>query len=140
MGTERDVVADFYTAIDQHDWNTLASTLADNVVRVGMQGNEEDTCRGKERYLQYVDEVIGKFEYHDMKIIRIFYSSDRRLASAETVETLQAPGCERTSLHCLKAIELNDEGLITKFDLFWKTPSVLPPTWITVDAIEADRT
>jgi hypothetical protein len=130
-----DVVRDFYVALNDHDWERLAATMADDVVRIGFN-QQDDTCRGKERYMEFVKAVIGRFEFHEMKILNIFYSADRRRAAAETVETIQPPGGEKTVLHCLKWIEINEQGLITSFNFFQKAPSNAPPDWIKVGAIE----
>ena len=49
-----DVIARFWKGIDSHDWDLVASTLADDFVRIGMRDDEADTCRGKARYLDFV--------------------------------------------------------------------------------------
>ena len=132
-----DVVREFYTALHDHDWERLAATMTDDVVRIGMQDTEADTCRGKARYLEFVQSVIGRFDHHTMKIVQVFYSADGLHASAETIEEIRPPGGEMTTFHCLKAIEINEAGLITSFNLFQKAPAVPPPPWITVAAIES---
>ena len=130
-----DVVTRFWTALDQHDWPALKATLAADFVRIGMRDNEEDTCRGRENYLQFVTGVIGKFDHHDLRTLRIYYAADGHLAISETVETIQPPGQERLSMRFVNVHEIDDAGLIRKLDIFWKTPPELPPDWITVRAV-----
>ena len=129
-----DVVTQFWKGIDTHDWDLVASTLADDFVRIGMRDNEEDTSRGKDTYMDFVSSVVGKMDHHDLRTDRITYSADRRLAFIETVETIRPPGEPELVMRFANVMELNEQGLITKLDIFWKTPPRMPPDWITVDA------
>jgi hypothetical protein len=135
MAETRDVVADFWKGIDAHDWDLVASTLADDFVRIGMRDDEADTSRGKDTYMQFVSGVVGKMDHHDLRTDRITWSADRRTAFIETVETIRPPGDDKIVMRFLNLMELNDEGLITKLDIFWKTPPRMPPGWISVDAV-----
>jgi len=132
----RDTIAEYYEAVHTHDWAKLASTLADEVVRVGILSDyEDDIARGKEPYLEFCKSIISSFEYHTMETKQIFYSEDRRFACAETVETIQQPGSERISLHCLKLHELDEDGLIVKIDQYRKGSPVATPPSISVRAV-----
>jgi hypothetical protein len=134
----RDTVAEYYEAVHEHDWDKLASTLADDVVRIGILSDyEDDICAGKDRYLSFVAKVIGSFEYHTMEVNSIFYSEDRRRACAETTETIQAPQGERLTLHCLKTIDLDDQGLIVRINQFRKMSKTATPSSISVGAVLA---
>jgi hypothetical protein len=132
---ERDVVADFWTGIDSHDWELVASTLADDFVRIGMADDEADTTRGKDTYMSFVSQVVGKMDHHDLRTDRIVYSADGRTAYIDTVETIRPPGQGKVVMRFLNLMELNDERLITKLDIFWKTPPTMPPEWIAADAV-----
>jgi SnoaL-like domain len=133
----RDTVTDYYQAVNDHDWNKLATVLADNVERIGIMSDiEDDISRGKEPYLAFVSKVIGSFYFHKMEIERIFYSEDRRFACAETTETIQqTPGSERLVLHCLKSIELDENELIVRINQFRKMSITATPHSITVSAV-----
>ena len=63
---------------------------------------------------------------------------DGRLAFAETVETINPPGEPELVMRFVNIMELNEEGLIAKLDIFWKTPPRMPPEWITPEAILDD--
>jgi hypothetical protein len=130
-----DVVARFWRGIDEHNWDLVASTLAENFERHGMFGTEADTCRGRANYLQFVSGVIGRMDHHDLKARKIFRSEDGRHAVAECVETIRPPGETELVMKFINIMELNDSGLIEKLDIYWKTPPRLPPTWITPEAI-----
>jgi hypothetical protein len=135
---ERDVVADFWRAVDIHDWDLLASTIAEDFVRIGMNADEADTCRGKENYLQFVASVTGKMDHHDLKTTRIFYAEGRRQAIAECVETIKPPGEEPLVMDFVNLHELNEDGLISTLDIYWKTQKRLPPDWIAVESVLTD--
>lgn len=132
----RDVVAEYYRAVNAHDWDLLASTLADGIVRKGILSDcADDVAEGKERYLAFCRSVIGSFEHHAMEVVRIFYSADRRLACAETVETVQPRGGEPAVLHCLKVHELDEDGLIAGVDQYRKGSTTPTPSSISVGAV-----
>jgi hypothetical protein len=132
---EDDVIVRFWKGIDTHDWDLVASTLADDFVRVGMRGDEADTSRGKASYLEFVSKVVGKMDHHDNKQRRMFRSADGRIAVVECVETIRPPGEPELVMEFLNVLDLNDEGLISKLDIYWKTPPRMPPTWITPESI-----
>ena len=136
----RDTIREYYEAVHEHDWEKLSSTLADDVVRIGILSDiEADISRGKEPYLAFVAKVIGSFDYHTMEIIEIFYSPDRQWACAETAETIQPPASERLTLHCLKIHQLNEAGFITSINQFRKVSTAAVPTSISVSAVMGAR-
>jgi hypothetical protein len=51
------------------------------------------------------------------------------------VETIRPPGEPELVMEFLNVLDLNDEGLISKLDIYWKTPPRMPPTWITPESI-----
>ncbi|MEU8137015.1 nuclear transport factor 2 family protein [Streptodolium elevatio] len=133
-------VANFWKGVDSHDWDLVASALADDFVRIGMRDNEEDTCRGKEAYLSFLTGVIGRTQTHELQSRFTFLSADGRHAFNEAVEIITyAPGEEPLAMRFANHMELNEEGLITKLDIFWKTPPIMPPDWITVDSVIGDE-
>jgi ketosteroid isomerase-like protein len=134
----RDVIREYYEAVHEHDWEKLASTLAEDVVRTGFMADfAEDTAKGKGPYLDFCRTVIESFQYHAMEIRRIFYSDDRRQACAETEETIQKPGEERFTLHCLKVHDIDEDGLITGIDQYRKASSGQVPITLSVRAVMA---
>ncbi|HEY3881774.1 MAG TPA: nuclear transport factor 2 family protein [Trebonia sp.] len=137
---KRDVVREYYEAVHGHDWAKLESTLSLDVVRMGIRSDfDDDTVRGRDRYVRFVAEVIGTFEDHSMEIVGIFYSPDGRFACAQTVETLRQPGRERVRLHCLKWHELDGDGLIVKIDQYRKGSPEPTPASLTVGAVRSAR-
>ncbi|MET7297694.1 nuclear transport factor 2 family protein [Embleya sp. NPDC005575] len=135
LESRRRTVENFWQGVDTHDWDLVASTLADDFVRVGMRDNAEDTCEGKEAYLRFVSTVTGRMAQHELRSRFTFLSEDGRYAFNEAVESIRpTPTDDLLVMRFANYLELNDEGLIVRLDIFWKTPPYMPPDWITVDA------
>jgi hypothetical protein len=132
---DEDVVARFWRGVDEHDWDLIAETISEDFERHGMYGTEADTCRGKTRYLEFVSKVIGRMDHHDLKARKIFRSADGRKSVAECIETIRPPGEEPLVMHFINILDIDDDGLISKLDIFWKTPPRELPEWITPKAI-----
>ena len=135
---EEDVVAKFWRGVDEHDWDLIASTITDDFERHGMFGTEADTCRGKKKYLEFVSKVIGRMDHHDLKARKIFRSADGRKSVAECIETIRPPGEEALRMHFINILDIDENGLISRLDIFWKTPPRPLPDWITPEAILSD--
>lgn len=130
---ERDTVADFWRAVDIHDWDLLASSITDDFVRIGM--DPDDVCEGKAAYVEFVSKVTGKMDHHALELTRMYYSEDRRRAVAECTETIAPPGEEPLVMDFVNLHELADDGRISKLDIYWKTQKRMPPEWIAVDTV-----
>ncbi len=135
---DEDVVARFWRGIDEHNWDLIASTISDDFERHGMFGTEADTCRGKASYLEFVSKVIGRMDHHDLKARNIFRSEDGRKAVAECIETIRPPGEEALRMHFINILDLDENGLISRLDIFWKTPPRPLPDWILPEVILSD--
>jgi hypothetical protein len=132
---DRTVVDRFWQGIDTHDWDLVAGTLAEDFVRVGMRDDEEDTARGKADYLAFVAEVTGRMDHHDLKVERTFWSEGGRTVVAECTETIRPPGEDALVMRFVNVMEVDDDGLLSRLDIFWKTPPRMPPAWITPEAL-----
>ncbi len=132
-----EVVTNFWRGVDTHDWDLVASTLAPDFVRIGMQDNEADTCRGRDDYLRFLAGVIGRFEAHRLESRAGYVSADGRRVTHEATETIQPPGSGPIVMRFANLMEIDDDGLICRLDIYWKTPPTMPPDWITVDTILA---
>jgi hypothetical protein len=135
---DRTIADRFWQGIDTHDWDLVAATLADDFTRIGMRDDEDDTSRGKADYLDFVSKVTGAMDHHDLKVERIFWSEDGRSVIAECIETIRPPGEETLVMRFVNVMEVNEAGLFTKLDIFWKTPPRMPPSWITPEAMSHD--
>jgi ketosteroid isomerase-like protein len=136
MTEANDVVTRFWRAVDQHDWDTLEACLHPDFVRIGMRDNAEDTCSGRDNYMNFVRGVVGKMDYHDLQTLRVFWSADGRFAVSEAIETITPPGeTEKLSMRFSNVHEISEDGLISKLDIYWKSPPRQPPEWIDVDSV-----
>ena len=133
-----EVVANFWKGIDSHDWDLIESTLAPNFVRIGMRDDEEDTSHDRDDYMAFVRSVIGKMDHHELAVRDIWLSADGTKAYAECVETIHPPGEEPLIMRFANIMDIDADGLISKLDIFWKTPPRMPPEWITPDALRED--
>lgn len=128
-------IATFWNGVDSHDWDAVASVLAEGFVRIGMRANEEDTCRGRAAYLDFVSRVTGRMHHHELQARRTFISDDARHALNEATETIQpTPEDTPLTMHFANVMQLDADARITRLDIYWKTPDRQPPPWITVDA------
>ena len=135
MTEAEDVVTKFWRAIDTHDWDLLGSTLSDDIVRIGMRNDEADTSRGRDNYLHFARTVTGKMDHHSLKMDRCFWSADGRTAVAHCTETIRPPGEPELVMSFVNVMEIDDDGLISQLDIYWKTPPRMPPEWITPEAL-----
>ncbi|WP_326808114.1 MULTISPECIES: nuclear transport factor 2 family protein [unclassified Streptomyces] len=128
-------IAAFWNGVDTHDWESVAAVLAKDFTRVGMRADEADTCRGRDAYLRFVSRVTGRMHHHELTARRTFLSADARHALNEATETIQpTPHDAPLTMHFANVMELDATGLLTRLDIYWKTPSRRPPPWITVAA------
>lgn len=135
MSDSDDVVTRFWTAIHTHDWDEIAAVISPDFVRVGMRDNDEDTCRGREAYLAFLAGVIGQMDHHELRTLRIFWSEDRRIAVSETIETIWADGQPSLAMRFANVQEIDENGLIARLDIYWKSPPRQPPEWTTVESV-----
>lgn|GEM_PF-6063457 len=120
MSTERDVVADFCRALADRDWDLLASTLAYDLVRVGPEGTEADTHRGREAYLAYVQSVAGSMDRFDLQVRRIFYAADGRCAVSEYVEVIRFAGQDERVWSVVNLYRLDESTRIAELHVYGK--------------------
>jgi hypothetical protein len=134
----RDVITEYYQSVNDHDWGKLASTLSPDVIRMGILSDvRDDTAVGRDPYVKFVSSLIDTFPVHKMEIIGLFYSADRRLACAETLETTQTEGGPLVQYHCLKWHEINEDGLISKISQFRKAAPSATSDSISVSFVNA---
>lgn len=130
-----EAVHQFWKGVATHDWNLIRDSISPDFVRIGMQDNEADTCRGRDDYVTFAQSVIGRFDHHSLETVSAFASADGRHVTHEAIETIQPPGQEPIVMRFANVMELDENGLITKLDIFWKTPPTMPPSWIAVDTV-----
>jgi ketosteroid isomerase-like protein len=112
-----DVVVRYLDAIASHDWDVVDECIADDIVRVGPDG---DRFSGRHDYLAFIADLMPKLKGYLMEVHRVTYSSDAR-AYAELSETVEFDGKPMRTPEVL-VFELNGDGRIARVDIFIQTP------------------
>ena len=84
------VVERYLDAIIGHNWDSLAACLADDgFVRVGPWGDE---YTGKAEYVAFIADLMPRLPGYEMRVDRVTYSADQRIAVVELTETVDVDG------------------------------------------------
>ncbi|MDF6043909.1 nuclear transport factor 2 family protein [Streptomyces sp. JH14] len=108
----RATVETYWTAADERDWATFATTLAEEVLYDLPQTRER--IRGRERYLQFNREYPGDWR---VRVERIVADRDGRQVA---VRTLFAVGPEE--MHAIHFFTGDEQGRIVEITDFWPEP------------------
>lgn len=122
MGDDRElgagVVEGYLRFLTAHDWDGLATTLADEGLT--REGPFCDLVEGKEAYLSFLRGVFASLGGHKLNVQRISHVSGR-LSYVELTETFEIKGVPTDYPECL-LFEQNDAGLIRHVSVFFKQP------------------
>lgn len=110
------IVERYLDAIVSHDWDVVGECIADDIVRVGPYG---DRFTGRDDYLPFISQTMPKLKGYSMDLHRVTYANDR-LAFAELSETVEVDGKPTFTPEVL-VLELDDDGLISRVDIFIQT-------------------
>src|SRR5207302_9698239 len=113
-----DVVERYVDALARFDWDAFGACLADDVVRVGPFN---DVRGSKAEYVGFLSELMPTLPGYSLKVHRITYAD--RVALAEMSETMEMGG-EPTEVGEVLVFDLDDNGLITRIDIFIKVLDV----------------
>jgi hypothetical protein len=116
MTAPRDVVAAYWAAANDRDWNAFGELVAEDVVYEGPQTRER--IRGRAAYLRFNVECFPG-NWH-LKVVRII-GEDRSAAS--WIDFTNTDGTRQPGL-CF--FELNDDNRIVRITDFWPDPYELP--------------
>ncbi|HEY3096429.1 MAG TPA: nuclear transport factor 2 family protein [Acidimicrobiia bacterium] len=120
------VVERYLDAIIDHDWDALAACLADDgFVRVGPWGDE---YAGKAEYVAFIADLMPKLPGYEMRVDRVTYSGDERVAVVELSETVEVDGQPRRTPEGL-VFDLDgdrENGRIRRIQVFIQTLGVEP--------------
>ena len=120
------VVERYLDAIIGHDWDSFAACLADEgFVRVGPWGDEYPD---KAAYLAFIAELMPRLPGYEMRVDRVTYSADQRLAVVELTETVDVDGRRHATPEAL-VFDLDGDGgqaRIRRIQVFIQTLGVEP--------------
>jgi ketosteroid isomerase-like protein len=116
----------YLDAIIGHDWDALGACLADDgFVRVGPWGDE---YAGKAEYVAFVADLMPKLPGYEMRVDRVTYSADERLAVVELSETVEVDGRPHRTPEAI-VFDLDgdrENGRIRRIQVFIQTLGVEP--------------
>ncbi|MGW1553340.1 nuclear transport factor 2 family protein [Streptomyces sp. NPDC002346] len=108
----RATVETYWTAAETRDWDTFATTLAEEVLYDLPQTRER--IRGKERYLRFNREYPGDWHVRVERIVA------DRAGEQVAVRTLFTAGPEE--MHAIHFFTGDDQGRIVEITDFWPEP------------------
>ena len=120
------VVERYLDAIIGHDWDALADCLGDDgFSRVGPWGDE---YADKAAYVAFISDLMPRLPGYEMRVDRVIYSADERLAVVELTETVDVDGRRHPTPEAL-VFDLDDDGAqgrIRRIQVFIQTLGVEP--------------
>lgn len=112
------IVERYLEAIIGHDWVAFAATLADDgFSRTGPYGDPYTT---KAEYVVFISELVPTLPGYEMRVDRVTYSGDGRVAVAELTETVEVDGKPLVTPEAL-VFDLDDDGRIRSIQIFIQT-------------------
>ena len=120
----RNAVDRYFTSVNSHDWAGLRGALAEDIIRIGPNGMA-DIVHGRDNYVAFNRKIIGAggaYQGHGIVPHESLYSPDGRRAFVTATEWCQLSGHEKEIYHLLFVFDINDQDLLEKISIFWKTP------------------
>ncbi|MCV7099603.1 nuclear transport factor 2 family protein [Mycobacterium palustre] len=112
------VVERYLQCLAAHDWDGLATTIADEGLT--REGPFCDVVEGKQHYVAYLRKVLTNLEGHRLQVQRVSHVNDR-LSYVELTEAFQIDGAPAAWPECI-LFEQGDDGLICRVSVFFKQP------------------
>jgi hypothetical protein len=120
------VVERYLDAIIGHDWDALAACLSDDrFSRVGPWGDE---YADKAEYVAFIADLMPQLPGYEMRVDRVTYSADGRLAVVELTETVDVEDRRHPTPEAL-VFDLDGDGArgrIRRIQVFIQTLGVEP--------------
>jgi hypothetical protein len=113
---ETGVVERYLQCLADHDWDGLATTIADEgLVR---EGPFCDVVEGKAHYVAYLRKVLTQLKGHRLEVQRVSHVNGRR-SYVELTEAFEIEGAVTEWPECI-LFEQGDDGLISRVSVFFK--------------------
>jgi hypothetical protein len=129
----------FWEAVAARDFATCGQHLADNVLRIGPRQMEDDTIEGRDAYLEFLVRVISAMPSYRNVTHDLTASADGSRVYIQCTEW-SSPGsgsAQEVEVPLCMVCDLDDDALITKIDIYWKTPTT-SVDWTLADNVLAD--
>ena len=112
----RGVVERYLEFLTAHDWDGLATTIADE--GLSREGPFCDLIEGKDHYVAYLRKILTTLKGHRLDVTRVSHV-DNRVSFVELTESFEIDGASAAWPECL-LFEQNDDGLISHVSVFFK--------------------
>jgi hypothetical protein len=112
----RGVVERYLEFLTAHDWDGLATTIADE--GLSREGPFCDLIEGKDHYVAYLRKILTTLKGHRLDVKRVSHV-DNRVSFVELTESFEIDGASAAWPECL-LFEQNDDGLISHVSVFFK--------------------
>ncbi len=131
-----EVVRGWWKAVD-NDFDACEAAMAPDIIRIGPQViDESDISRGRRAYGDFIRSVIGQMPSYHNTTHEAVASPDGRRVYIHCTEW-SAPGSGSSTeveVPLVMICTVNDDYLIEKVDIYWKTPSI-PVDWTIAESI-----
>jgi SnoaL-like domain len=115
-GVGAGVVERYLECLAAHDWDGLATTIADEGLT--REGPFCDVVEGKQHYVAYLRKVCTNLEGHRLEVQRVSHVSSA-VSYVELSESFEIDGVAATWPECI-LFEQADDGLISHVSVFFK--------------------
>ena len=115
-GVGAGVVERYLEYLAAHDWDGLATTIADEGLT--REGPFCDVVEGKRHYVAYLRKVVTNLKGHRLEVQRVSHVNSR-LSYVELTEAFEIDGVPGECSECI-LFEQGDDGPISRVSVFFK--------------------
>jgi SnoaL-like domain len=115
-GGSGDTVERYLEFLAAHDWDGLATTIADDGLT--REGPFCDLIEGRDHYIAYLRKILTTLKGHRLDVKRVSHV-DGGVSFVELTESFEIDGVPAAWPECL-LFEQNDDGLISHVSVFFK--------------------
>jgi ketosteroid isomerase-like protein len=108
------VVERYLAAVAGQDWETLAASVTDDIVRIGPFG---DVFTGRDAYVQFLSALMPTLPGYSMDIVRVTHIDNGARAVAELSETVEIDGSPLVTPEVL-LFDLTPDGRVARVEIF----------------------
>jgi limonene-1,2-epoxide hydrolase len=118
------IVERYLETMVAHDFDAMASCLAEDVIRVGPFG---DTYTPRDVYVAMLSDLMPTLPGYSMRIDRVAELQTERLVLVELTEVVEIGGVPLETPEAL-VFELDDDGLIAHISIYIQQLGKTPPS------------
>lgn len=120
------LVRAFWERLVAGDLDEVEAMMVPDVVRIGPRKDDpEDISHGRDAYMTYIRSIKATMPLHDGWVLDAVASPDGRRGFLNLIEVvaLEPNSTETIESNAFLVFDINDQGLITLIDIFWKQPA-----------------